>query len=74
MAATLESYPDSDRDCRSAAPRPESVVQSLSNVNSVSSGEHFELRPVLDSRSFTAAVVNDKNQAVLFTEHGIVKN
>ena len=57
-------------------PTGEVLALALDGISGISkdSREHFELRPVLDSRSFTAAVVNDKNQAVLFTEHGIVKN
>ena len=57
-------------------PTGEVLALALDGISGVSkdSGEHFELRPVLDSRSFTAAVVNDKNQPVLFTEHGMVKN
>jgi photosystem II stability/assembly factor-like uncharacterized protein len=57
-------------------PNGDVLALALDGISGVSKdgGEHFELRPVLDSRSFTAAVVNDKNQAVLFTEHGIVKN
>lgn len=57
-------------------PNGEVLALALDGISGVSKdgGEHFDLRPVLDSRSFTAAVVNDKNQAVMFTEHGIVKN
>jgi len=57
-------------------PSGEVLALALDGISGVSkdSGEHFELRPVLDSRSFTAAAINDKNSPVLFTEHGIVKN
>ena len=52
------------------------LALALDGLSAVSKdgGEHFTLRNPIDSRSFTAAVLNDKNQPILFTEHGVVKN
>jgi len=52
------------------------LALALDGVSAVSKdgGEHFTLRTPVDSRSFTAAVLNGANQPILFTEHGVVKN
>ncbi len=57
-------------------PKGKVLALALDGISALSddNGEHFTLRPPLDARALTAAVVSDKGVPLLFTDHGVVKN